>query len=65
VRPEGLGNLKKKKNSFTSTGLEPATFRLAAQCFNNYATACPDIINKLQKIKKNAIKSPAVQTELW
>jgi hypothetical protein len=38
VRPEGLGKLK--KNSFTSSGLEPATFRLVVQCLNNYVTAC-------------------------
>jgi hypothetical protein len=31
VRPEGLGKLK---NSFTSSGLEPATFLLVAQCLN-------------------------------
>jgi hypothetical protein len=36
VRPEGLGKLK---NSFTSSGLEPATFRLVAQCLDHYATA--------------------------
>jgi hypothetical protein len=30
VRLEGLGKLKK----FTSSGLEPATFRLVAQCLN-------------------------------
>jgi hypothetical protein len=28
MRPEGIGELK--KNSFTSLGLEPATFRLVA-----------------------------------
>jgi hypothetical protein len=37
VRPEGLGQFKKS----TSSGLEPATFRLGAQCLNHYATACP------------------------
>jgi hypothetical protein len=35
VRPEGLGQFKKS----TSSGLEPATFRLAALCLNHYATA--------------------------
>jgi hypothetical protein len=34
VRPEGLGKLKQ----FTSSGLEPATFRLAAYSLNHYAT---------------------------
>jgi hypothetical protein len=34
VRPEGLGQYKKS----TSSGLEPATFQLAAQCLNHYAT---------------------------
>jgi hypothetical protein len=36
LRPEGLGKLKK----FTSSVLEPATFRLAAQCLNHGAIAC-------------------------
>jgi hypothetical protein len=34
VGPEGLGEFKKS----TLSGLEPATFRLAAQCLNHYAT---------------------------
>jgi hypothetical protein len=38
VRPEGFG---KSKNVFTSSGLEPATFRLVAEYLNHYATACP------------------------
>jgi hypothetical protein len=42
VRLEGLGKLK-KKNSFTSSGLEPATFRIVAYCLNHYATAKTDI----------------------
>jgi hypothetical protein len=37
VRPEGLGKLK----YFTSSGLEPPTFRLVAWRRNYYATACP------------------------
>jgi hypothetical protein len=39
VRLEGL---KIEKNSLTSSGLEPATFRLVAWRFNHYATACQD-----------------------
>jgi hypothetical protein len=35
VRTKGLSNLIKL---FTSSGLEPATFRLAAQCLIHYAT---------------------------
>jgi hypothetical protein len=38
VRPEGSRKLK--QNSFTSSGLEPATFRLVAQCLSHYATSC-------------------------
>jgi hypothetical protein len=36
VRQEGID---KFKNSFSSSGLDPATFRLVAQCLNHYATA--------------------------
>jgi hypothetical protein len=36
VRLEGLGKFKKS----ISSGLEPATFRLVAQCPSHYATAC-------------------------
>jgi hypothetical protein len=34
MRPEGLGKFKKS----TSSGLEPATLRLVAQCLNHYTT---------------------------
>jgi hypothetical protein len=37
VRPEGLSKVKK----FTLLGIEPATFRFVALCFNHYATAWP------------------------
>jgi hypothetical protein len=33
VQPKGLGKLKKK---FTSSALEPATFRFVAQCLTLY-----------------------------
>jgi hypothetical protein len=39
MRLEGLGKLK--KNQFTSSGLDPATFRLLAQYLNHYASAFP------------------------
>jgi hypothetical protein len=38
VRPEGSGKLK---NSLTSSGLEPAKFRLVEYCHNHYATSRP------------------------
>jgi hypothetical protein len=40
VRLKGLGKFKKKK-SFASSDLEPATFWFVAQSLNQYATACP------------------------
>jgi hypothetical protein len=40
--PSAAGKIRStEKNSFTSSGHEPATFRLAAQCLNHYTTACP------------------------
>jgi hypothetical protein len=38
VRLEGLGQLKKKS---TSSGIEPATFRLVAQCLNQLRYCVP------------------------
>jgi hypothetical protein len=38
VRLEGLRQLK---NSMTSLGMEPATFRLAAQCLNHLGYSVP------------------------
>jgi hypothetical protein len=43
-----LGEMK--KNSFSSSGLELATFQLVAQCLNYYATSFPNFICGL-KIK--------------
>jgi hypothetical protein len=37
VLPEGFGKFEKS----ISSGRDPATFRLAAQCLNLYATARP------------------------
>jgi hypothetical protein len=42
VQPEGLGKLK--KNSFTSSGIEPATFRLVAYCYATAYTVTADCI---------------------
>jgi hypothetical protein len=38
VRPEGVGQLK---NRTTSSGIEPAIFRLVDSASTNYATSCP------------------------
>jgi hypothetical protein len=38
VRPEGLGQLK---NPITSSGIEPATLRLVAQCLNQLRYRVP------------------------
>jgi hypothetical protein len=35
---EGLGQVK---NPMTSSGTEPVTFQLVAQCLNNYTAVCP------------------------
>jgi hypothetical protein len=39
VQVESLGELKKY---FTSSGVEPATFWIVAQCLNHHATARPN-----------------------
>jgi hypothetical protein len=51
VRLEWLGKLKKS----TSSGLEPATFRLVAYASINYATACSQQNSKVLEIKKQAL----------
>jgi hypothetical protein len=38
--PSAAEKIRYKKNSFTSLGLDPATFRLAAYCLKHYAAAC-------------------------
>jgi hypothetical protein len=38
VQQDGFGKLK--KNAFTSSRLEPATFWFVAQCLNHYANDC-------------------------
>jgi hypothetical protein len=45
-RPQGhsaAGRIMSIKNPVTRLGIEPATFRLVAQCLNHYATACPNL----------------------
>jgi Zn-finger domain-containing protein len=56
VRPEGLGQSKKS----TSSGYEPATFRLAAQYLNHYATAS----FRYKKKIKSVINSEALNTAI-
>jgi hypothetical protein len=41
VRLEGLGQLE---NPMTSSGIEPQTFRLVAQCLNQPRYACPHVL---------------------
>jgi hypothetical protein len=56
VRPEGLDKLKK----ITSSGLEPATFRLVALSLNYYGIACQN--NNEGKIIKLSFEQ-AVETQ--
>jgi hypothetical protein len=60
VRPEGLG--KFKKNSFASSGLEPATFRLVTYCLNHYVVinvnAYKDVVFEPLYPQKLALTSP-------
>jgi hypothetical protein len=52
VRLEGFGKLKKS----TSSGLEPATFQLAAQCLNQLCYCMPiskKLEDKILKQEKN------------
>jgi hypothetical protein len=52
VRPE---RFTLEKNSFTSSSLESATFRLVAQCLNHYATVC----------EQSVLKVPRHEYDLW
>jgi hypothetical protein len=53
VRLEGLGQLK---ISMTSSGIEPATFRLVAQCFNQLRNRLPGKHVKEQNMLSIAVR---------
>jgi hypothetical protein len=55
MRLEGLGKLKKKS---TPSGLEPATFRIVAQCVNQLRYRVPSRVQKLNLNKDNCQKDP-------
>jgi hypothetical protein len=51
-----------KKISFTSSGLEPATFWLVVLCLNHYATECPNV---LEVAKLISIITLNCQSRTW
>jgi hypothetical protein len=60
VRPEGLGQFKKS----TSSGFEPATFRLAAWCLNYYVFNYLKNWLELQRFNDNDELTEEVKTWL-
>jgi hypothetical protein len=46
MRLEGLGKLKKS----TSSGLDPATFRVVAKCLNQLRYRVPRVIMRLENL---------------
>jgi hypothetical protein len=44
-----------------TTGIDPETFRLAAQCFNHYATPGPPPPPKVVVAFRNYVKAPKIE----
>jgi hypothetical protein len=53
------------KNSFTSSGLVPGTFRLVAECLNHYAVVCPLSKSKSHYDRRSVGQFVLVSCPFW